>query len=130
MIPGFFYYPVGFQYSILKADLNIAGLRPRATPYSFATRQKSKQKNAPRLLARLRRVPSAERPAGGRKKTRSLRSLKHFSAYFPHRPLRSGCVTGDLTATAKNLLKSSRALVLDPGLGTRFHPYPFNTLSR
>jgi hypothetical protein len=57
MIPGFILLPL--QFSALKTDLNTAGLRPRTTPYSFFTPKKSRQKKAPRLLARLWRVPSA-----------------------------------------------------------------------
>jgi len=47
---------------------NIAGLRPRTPPYSFSARQKSRQKNAPQLLAL--RVPHTTQPFWGRAKTR------------------------------------------------------------
>jgi len=60
------------QYSVLQTKT--AGLRPRTAPYSFCLPKKSKQKKGTPLLARLRRVPSAPRPAGGRKRTRFART--------------------------------------------------------
>ena len=72
------YYPMAYSgdmYSLRvpmsRADnFKVAGLRPRSSPYSFVVPQKSKQKKAPELLARHRRVPSVSLRFAAQKKTR------------------------------------------------------------
>ena len=66
------YSALSTQLSALSSQLstlnfNTAGWRPRPALYSFCLPKKSKQKKGTPLLARLRRVPSAQYPPGGRK---------------------------------------------------------------
>jgi hypothetical protein len=86
-------------YLMIRKSIDTAGLRPRTTPYSFDARQKSKQKNAPRLLARLRRVPGSGLPPCGRKKTHFAQTV--FPPFSPGGSPDPAASQGDLTATAR-----------------------------
>ena len=68
------------------------GCAPRRRLTLFACPKRVSRKMAPRSWPAAR-VPCATQTFGGRTKTR-LR-LKHLSASFAERPLRSGCVTGE-----------------------------------